>query len=169
MGRDAKSDPHGFDIEELRQLMELMEKHEVTELKLQQDDAKYVLRRGPQGVVAMPAAAPAPVALPATVATPAATASAATAPASAPAAADEGLVEVKSPTVGTFYQSPSPGDPPFVKVGDQVGKETVVCIVEAMKVMNQIPAETSGTIAKILLSDGDAVQYGQALFLVKPN
>ncbi|MDA7504034.1 acetyl-CoA carboxylase biotin carboxyl carrier protein, partial [bacterium] len=99
------------------------------------------------------------------------------APAPAPSAAqpaaaassDEGLIEVKSPTVGTFYQSPTPNDPAFVKVGDEVGKETVVCIVEAMKVMNQIPADTTGTIAKILLKDGDAVQYGQVLFLVKPN
>lgn len=169
MGREAKSDPHGFDIEELRQLMELMEKHEVTELKLQQDDAKYVLRRGPQGVVAMPAAAPAPtVAAPVAAAAPAQAAPSADTSA-APASADEGLLEVKSPTVGTFYQAPSPDDPAFVKVGDQVSKETVVCIVEAMKVMNEIPADTSGTIAKILLSDGDAVQYGQALFLVKPN
>ncbi|MDB4743357.1 acetyl-CoA carboxylase biotin carboxyl carrier protein [Planctomicrobium sp.] len=166
MAREAKSDQHGFDIEELRQLMELMEKHEVTELKLQQGEAKYVLRRGPQGVISVPVAAPAPVA--AAVSGAPAPAPSAAQPAAA-ASSDEGLIEVKSPTVGTFYQSPTPNDPAFVKVGDEVGKETVVCIVEAMKVMNQIPADTTGTIAKILLKDGDAVQYGQVLFLVKPN
>lgn len=166
MARDAKSDPNGFDIEELRQLMELMEKHEVTELKLEQGEAKYVLRRGPQGVVALPAAAaPAPVAAPAPTAAPVASGG----KDSAATGGDDGLIEIKSPTVGTYYQSPSPNDPPFVKVGDQVGKETVVCIVEAMKVFNQIPADVSGSIAKILLKDGDAVEYGQALFLVKPN
>lgn len=168
MAREAKSDQHGFDIEELRQLMELMEKHEVTELKLQQGEAKYVLRRGPQGVISVPvAAAPAPVAAAAVSSAPAAAPSAAQ-PAAA-ASSDEGLIEVKSPTVGTFYQAPTPNDPAFVKVGDEVGKDTVVCIVEAMKVMNQIPADTTGTIAKVLLKDGDAVQYGQVLFLVKPN
>ena len=166
MAREAKSDQHGFDIEELRQLMELMEKHEVTELKLQQGEAKYVLRRGPQGVISVPVAAPAPVA--AAVSGAPAPAPSAAQPAAA-ASSDEGLIEVKSPTVGTFYQSPTPNDPAFVKVGDEVGKETVVCIVEAMKVMNQIPADTTGTIAKILLKDGDAVQYGQVLFLVKPH
>ncbi|WP_417848170.1 acetyl-CoA carboxylase biotin carboxyl carrier protein [Thalassoglobus sp.] len=167
MAREAKSDSTGFDIDGLRQLMELMEKHEVTELKLHQGEAKYLLRRGPQGVVSLPAAAPIATQAPPIAATPVAAASS-SAGADAPAASD-GLIEIKSPTVGTFYQSPTPGDPAFVKVGDQVTKETVVCIVEAMKVFNQIPADTSGTIAKILLKDGDPVQYGQALFLVKPN
>jgi acetyl-CoA carboxylase biotin carboxyl carrier protein len=165
MAREGKSDSSGFDIDGLRQLMELMEKHDVTEFKLQQGEAKYVLRRGPQGVVAVPAAvavsAPAPGASPSTAAP--------ISDAGTPAAQNEGFVEIKSPTVGTFYQSPTPDDPAFVKVGDQISKETVVCIVEAMKVFNQIPADVSGTIAKVLLKDGDAVEYGQALFLVKPN
>lgn len=76
---------------------------------------------------------------------------------------------IKSPTVGTYYAAPQPGDPPFVKVGDRVTPDKVVCIVEAMKVFNQIPAGVSGTISKVLLSDGDAVDYGQALFLVTPD
>ena len=78
-------------------------------------------------------------------------------------------MKITSPTVGTFYGSPQPGDPPFVKVGDRVTPETIVCIVEAMKVFNQIPAEVSGTIHKVLVSDGDAVEFGEALFLVAPG
>ncbi len=165
MAREGKSDSSGFDVDGLRQLMELMEKHDVTELKLQQNEAKYHLRRGPQGIVSVPAAvaAPAPVSLVAPPTAPAAS------DAGTPPPQDEGLVEIKSPTVGTFYQAPTPDDPAFVKVGDQIHKETVVCIVEAMKVFNQIPADVSGTIAKVLLKDGDSVEYGQTLYLVKPS
>jgi acetyl-CoA carboxylase biotin carboxyl carrier protein len=79
------------------------------------------------------------------------------------------LVVIKSPIVGTFYATPSPDSDPFVEVGSQVDAQTVVCIVEAMKVMNEIKAETSGTIAEILVSNGQAVEYGQALFKVKPD
>lgn len=82
---------------------------------------------------------------------------------------DAGLIEITSPTVGTFYGAPQPGDPPFVSVGDRVTPEKVVCIVEAMKVFNQIPAEVSGTVRQILIQDGDAVEFGQALFRVKPD
>ncbi len=164
MAREAKSESSGFDVDGLRQLIELMEKHDVTELKLQQGEAKYLLRRGPQGIVSVPAAAAVPA--PAPVATSPAVP---TADAGTPLAQDDGLLEIKSPTVGTFYKSPTPDDPAFVKVGDQISKESVVCIVEAMKVFNQIPADVSGTIAKILLKDGDPVEYGQALFLVKSN
>jgi acetyl-CoA carboxylase biotin carboxyl carrier protein len=89
------------------------------------------------------------------------------APASAPAEAS-GLIDIKSPTVGTFYASPSPGEPAFVTVGSSVTPETIVCLLEAMKVFNQIPAEVSGTIAAILVKNGDAIEFGQALFRVKP-
>ena len=85
------------------------------------------------------------------------------------AAVGDGLLEITSPTVGTFYQSAQPGDPPFVKVGDRVHPDTTVCIVEAMKVFNQIPAEVSGTIAKVLVRDGEAVEFGQPLFAVNPG
>lgn len=166
MARESRSDAAEFDLDGLRQLMELMEKHDVTELKLERGEAKYVLRRGPEHVTV---AGPAPVAqAPIPAPAPAAPAAQSSAAPSAPAA-DEGLIEIKSPTVGTFYQSPSPGESAFVKVGDHVSKDTVVCIVEAMKVFNQIPADVSGTIAKILLKDGDSVEYGQPLFLVQPD
>lgn len=172
MAREAKSGGDGVDIDSLRQLLELMEKHDVGELKLQRGDARYVIRRGPAAPsfpMGMPgqffappalAAGPAPAARPAS-------APAGPAPAAAPAA-DNGLT-IKSPTVGTFYLSPSPGEAAFVKVGDAVKPASIVCIVEAMKVFNQIPAGVTGTISRILVADGDAVEYGQPLFQVTPS
>lgn len=166
MAREVKSTSvKPFDIEGLQQLMELMEKHDLSEIKLQEGDAKCLLRRGAQVVSAPVAVAPTAMA----PAAPAASAAPASAPAAAPAADDTaGLVEITSPTVGTFYQSPSPGEPVFVKVGDSVSSDQTVCIVEAMKVFNQIPAGVNGKIEKVLLSDGDTVEFGQAMFLVKP-
>ncbi|MFO8052765.1 MAG: acetyl-CoA carboxylase biotin carboxyl carrier protein [Candidatus Omnitrophota bacterium] len=81
---------------------------------------------------------------------------------------DENLIEVKSPMVGTFYRSPSPGAKPYVEVGKAVGEDDVICIIEAMKVMNEVKAETNGKIAQILVEDGQPVEFGQPLFTVKP-
>lgn len=155
-----------FDLDKLQQLVEMMEKHDLREVKLSKGGQKWILRRGPQEVVQVPAAMNMmpPAGMPAAPAP----APAPQEPAEAPAA-DAGLIEIVSPTVGTFYCAPQPGDPPFVKVGDVVRPDTVVCIVEAMKVFNQIPAEVSGTITKVLVNDGDPVEFGQALFLVKPE
>ena len=89
--------------------------------------------------------------------------------ASAASAADDGSREIKSPMVGTFYRSSTPGDKPFVKEGDRVTSDTVVCLIEAMKFFNQIKADCSGTIVKVLANDGDPVDYGQPLFKVKPE
>ena len=160
-----------FDLERVRELIEMMEKHGVTEVNLRKADERWVLRRGPAEVINMmapggyappPSYAPAPQAHHA----PAPQAAAASTPATAPAAVDGPVV--KSPTVGTFYGAPSPGEPAFVKVGSTVKPDTVVCIIEAMKVFNQIPAEISGTITEVLVNNGDAVEYGQPLFRVKP-
>ncbi len=82
---------------------------------------------------------------------------------------EDNLIAIKSPLVGTFYAKPSPDSDPFVEIGNSVGPQTVVCIVEAMKVMNEIKAETSGTIVEAFVSDGQAVEYGQILFKVKPD
>lgn len=167
MAREPKGSEQ-FDVDGLRQLLELMEKFDVREFKQRRGDSTYVLRRGQQAIAGPAvayAAPPAPVAVAAPAAAPAAPAQAAPAQA---ASADEGLIPIKSPTVGTYYQSAAPGEPPFAKVGDKVGPDTVVCIVEAMKLFNKIPAKVSGTIAKVLLNDGDAVEFGQTLFLVKP-
>lgn len=164
MAREGKSDSDQFDIAALGQLMQLMEQHDMREVKLQRGETRIVLRRGPQEVYsAMPTISVPSVAAPAA---PTVVGQASEPVAGAPA--EENLVQIKSPTVGTFYQSAAPGEAAFVKVGDQVGGDTIVCIVEAMKVFNQIPAGVSGTIAKILIADGDAVEFGQPLFLVKP-
>ncbi|ODA34695.1 acetyl-CoA carboxylase biotin carboxyl carrier protein [Planctopirus hydrillae] len=156
-----------FDLQKLQQLFELMEKHDLSEVNLKNGPEHIRLRRGSSTVTV---AAPAPTYLPAPAA-PVASAPAAAAPAaSAPAApaAEAGLIDIKSPTVGTFYTSPTPEDPAFVNVGSTVGPQTVVCIIEAMKVFNQIPAEVSGTIAAVLVKNGDPVEYGQPLFRVRP-
>lgn len=171
MARESKSGTEQLDIEGVRQLMELMVQHDVSELRMQQGTAKYHLRRGPQGVVVGPTSPvvmqqPHPMTGPQPVnVLPKGGSGEGT---NVPPAADEGLVPIKSPTVGTFYPAPAPGEAAFVKVGDVVKPDTVVCIVEAMKVFNQIPAGVSGTIQRILLADGDSVEYGQPLFLVKP-
>jgi acetyl-CoA carboxylase biotin carboxyl carrier protein len=154
-----------FDLDRLQKLVELMEKHDLREVKLKRGNQKWILRRGPQEVLQVAPATTVtslPVSPPTVAAAPAAAAPAA-------AGGGDGLVEIKSPMVGTFYRSPSPGEPPFVKEGDRVGRDSVVCLVEAMKFFNQIKAEQSGTIVKVLVNDGDPVDYGQALFKVKPE
>jgi acetyl-CoA carboxylase biotin carboxyl carrier protein len=143
------------DLQKINELIEIMKENDLVEVEIKHGDDKFSLkRRQPQ----QPAAA-------------ARADAAQSLPAEAPAADQEqqgNLVVIKSPIVGTFYAAPSPDSDPFVEVGSQVDSQTVVCIVEAMKVMNEIKAETSGTIAEILVSNGQAVEYGQALFKVKP-
>lgn len=153
-----------FDLDKLKQLVEMMQVHDLTEIHLRRGDEQWRLRRGPREVIQ----APAPVVttvpqLAAPTVAPVATLAAAAAP-----AAETGLIDIKSPTVGTFYAAQSPGDAPFVNVGSVVTPETIVCLIEAMKVFNQIPAEVSGTITAVLVKNGDAIEFGQVLFRVKP-
>jgi acetyl-CoA carboxylase biotin carboxyl carrier protein len=154
--------PAPFDLDKLRELIELMEKHDLTEIKLQSGEEKWQMRRGPQEVLQMVPAASQPM-----------MAQPATAPASVPTPAaekpDDGAIDIKSPTVGTFYASPSPEDPPFVTVGAKVQPDTIVCLVEAMKVFNQIPAEVTGTITTVLVNNGEPVEFNQPLFRVRPG
>jgi len=158
----ADESPAPFDLDKLRELVEMMEKHDLREVRLRRGDQRWALRRGPQEVAYAPAMPMAPAA-------PAAAPSAA-APAAAPAAAaEDGGVQIKSPMVGTFYRASTPGDKPFVKEGDRVSNDTVVCLIEAMKFFNQIKADCSGTIVKVLVNDGDPVDYGQPLFKIKPE
>ncbi|MBA4031490.1 MAG: acetyl-CoA carboxylase biotin carboxyl carrier protein [Planctomyces sp.] len=155
-----------FDLQKLQQLFELMEKHDLSEVNLKNGPEHIRLRRGSSTVTV---AAPAPVYAPAPAAPAPSAAPAAPAAASGAAPASEaGLIQIKSPTVGTFYTSPTPEDPVFVSVGATVGPQTIVCIIEAMKVFNQIPAEVTGTIAAVLVKNGDPVEYGQPLFSVRP-
>lgn len=167
MPEDRSENSEPFDIERLRVLMELMEKHDVTEVSLRHGEQLWRLRRGPHEVPVMPGS-PYPAAPPPPPGPTAAPQPSAEQPAEAGEPA-EALAEIKSPTVGTFYEAASPDDPPFVKVGSHVDPDTTVCIVEAMKVFNQIPAEVSGTIVEVLISNGDPVEYGQPLFRVRPD
>jgi acetyl-CoA carboxylase biotin carboxyl carrier protein len=148
-----------FDFDRLLALVELMEKHSLTEISLQRGDEKWRLRRGPEMMSPIVATS-----------MPAAPVSASPAPAAAASGPrNDGSVTINSPTVGTFYASPTPDDPAFVKIGSTVTPETVVCIVEAMKVFNQIPAEVSGTVIEVLVKNGDSVEFGQPLFRVRPG
>lgn len=166
MSDTGSSNDAPFDLDKLKQLVEMMESHGLTEVHLRRGEEQWKLRRGPEVIHAAPQYAPAPVQYAAAAPT-AAPAPVSAAPAATPAA-DAGLIDVKSPTVGTFYAAPSPGEPPFVAVGSVITPETIVCLIEAMKVFNQIPAEVSGTITAILVKSGDAIEFGQPLFRVKP-
>jgi acetyl-CoA carboxylase biotin carboxyl carrier protein len=151
-----------MDLKKVKEVIDLMKEYDLVEIELVDGDAKiHVKRPGAQGgmMQAVPMLQQAPAAAPA-VGTPA--------PEAAPSAPHAGLVEIKSPIVGTFYQAPSPDADPYVKIGSQVEPDTVVCIIEAMKVMNEIKAETAGTIVEVCCKDGQAVEYGQVLFRVRP-
>ena len=149
-----------MDLEHIEALLKLLGEHDVSEFKYEDENHSLRLRLG--APVAM--AAPAMVAAPAMAATAAAAAPAADG--SAPS--DAGLVVMESPMVGTFYRAPGPEADVFVKVGDSVAPGKVLCIVEAMKLMNEIEAEVSGTIAEILVENGQPVQFGQPLFKIRP-
>lgn len=170
MSKSPETSDGPFELDRLRELIEMMEKHGLTEVCLKRGDEKWKLRRGPQEVMqVMPAMsapqwAPGPAGSAAAMAAPAPTA-----PAAPAAAKTDDTVAVKSPTVGTFYVAASPDDPPFVSVGSRVQPDTVVCIIEAMKVFNQIPAEVSGTITEVLVENGEPVEFGQPLFRVRPG
>ena len=149
-----------MDIREIKRLVELMVHNDLSELDISEGENKIHLKRGGAVMSAAPAAAPAP---------PAAIPAANAAPAASPAApADDKLLEIRSPMVGTFYAASSPDSEPFVRVGAAVSDDSVVCIVEAMKVMNEIKAECSGTIAEICVKNAQPVEYGQVLFKVRP-
>lgn len=152
-----------FDVRKVRRLVELMNEHELSEIDLRQGDQRIRLRKGhdPQVQLAPMAATPAPI----PQSTPSAPPSA-----SVPTAADDAnITYVTSPMVGTFYVASTPDTPPFVNVGDMVGPDTTVCILEAMKVFNEIPAECSGKILARLAENGDAIEYGQKLFKVQKS
>ena len=156
-----------FDLDKLQQLVEMMEKHGLSEVHLRRGDEHWRLKRGASEVLhAVPQHptyfAPPP---PPHAAAPAAPSSA---PPPAPAAdPNAGGLTIKSPTIGTFYATPAPTDPPFVTVGSVVTPETVVCTIEQMKVFNQIQAGVSGTITAILVQSGDAVEFDTPLFRYK--
>lgn len=156
-----------IDIRKLKELVRLMVANDLTELDLRDDQQQVTVKRG--GSEQAPIVHQVPVA-----AAPVAPAAAAPAPAAAPPAPpaapseDDGLIPIESPMVGTFYAKASPEKPSFVSVGDSVGEDTTVCLIEAMKIFNEIKAGQSGTVAKVLIENGDAVEFGQPMFLIKP-
>ena len=159
-----------MDLKELQNFIRFVAKSGAQEVSLETDDFKITVKTGPDGVVY--AQAPAVAAAPAAVAAPAA-APVAAAPVAAPAAAAPAedtskYVTVTAPMIGTFYRKPSPDKPVFVNVGDTVKAGQTVCIIEAMKLFNEIECEVSGTVVKVLADDMKPVEYGQPLFLVDP-
>lgn len=157
-----------FDLDKLRELVEMMDKHGVSEVNLRRGDERWMVRRGPGETINMLPPGYGQSAYPAIQAPAYQPTASAAAPAAAPPAVADNTIAIKSPTVGTYYESPTPSDPPFVKVGYPVKPDTVVCVIEAMKVFNQIPSEVSGTITEVCVANGDPVEYGQTLFKVKP-
>lgn len=156
-----------MELKEIRTVIDLMNKHGLTEFELERADFKVRLKKGsPEAVVLPPQSSyQAPPPFPPTV--PSSGTSAPT-PTSSSSPAIDSLPTINSPMVGTLYLAPSPDSPPYVSVGSSVTPETVVCIIEAMKVMNEIKAETSGTITEILAENGKPVEFGKPLFRVKP-
>jgi acetyl-CoA carboxylase biotin carboxyl carrier protein len=160
-----------MNIKEIQDLIRFVSKSGVSEVEIEQKDFKITIKTPVSGREVM-AMAPfsAPVAMP--VAAPVAAPVIATAPvpvAAAPApAADSKLVEIKSPMIGTFYRSAGPDKPPFVEVGTTIKAGDKVCIIEAMKLFNEIESEISGTIVKVLVNDSSPIEYDQPLFLVEP-
>jgi acetyl-CoA carboxylase biotin carboxyl carrier protein len=153
------------DLKEIRSLVDLMKKNGIAVFKLEREDFKITLKTEEAARVVAPAAGFPPLAVPAPSPAPVAPAPVPSVEAQ-PAAKAVG-VEIKSPMVGTFYSAPSPEAEPFIKVGQTVTPDTVVCIIEAMKVMNEVKAEVSGVVAEICAENGKPVQFGQTLFRLK--
>jgi len=159
-----------MDIKQIQELVKLINKTNIGEITIEEEGTRITIKQKKDPVqhvtatvaaspVAAPASAPAPAAAPAAQATTAA----------APAPKADNLVTIKSPMIGTFYRQSGPGKPIFVNVGDEVSPGKVVCIIEAMKLFNEIESEVSGKIVKVLVDDASPVEYDQPLFLVEPN
>ena len=156
-----------MDQQALRELLEFLSSSDIQELKLEGDDFRLEVRRNlpsPAPVMVSAPAAAAPIA-----AAPVMPEVAAAAPPPAAAASRGDLVEVKAPMVGTFYRAPAPGEAPFVEVGSKVSNGQTICILEAMKLMNELEAELSGEVVEILVDNGTPVEFGQVLMRVKPG
>jgi acetyl-CoA carboxylase biotin carboxyl carrier protein len=153
-----------FDVRKVRKFIELMNEHDLSEIDLRQGDQRIRLRRGPEMITVASnplVGSGAPAASGGQPLTGSKTAS--------ETDAESKLLAIRSPMVGTFYSAANPESPAYVKVGDRVGPESTVCIIEAMKVYNEIPAECSGRITTILVQNGDPVEFNQPLFRVEPE
>jgi len=155
------------ELKDIKAIIDLMKKNSITEFELEQKDSKLRLKRGLSGGLPMVQSDDSQPMLSSPLALPAAVAS--MAPSVVPVPVSTGEVDIKSPMIGTIYRSPSPEAAPYVDVGTEVTAETVVCIIEAMKVMNEIKAEVKGVITQILIENGKPVEFGQPLFKVRPT
>jgi acetyl-CoA carboxylase biotin carboxyl carrier protein len=152
------------DLKDIKAIIDLMKKNSISEFELERQEFKIKLKRG--GIqVAQYEDTPAPLVVPMASATPAIPV--ATVPAS-PAASSSNDTEIKSPMIGTFYRAPSPESANYVEIGSEVNQDTVVCIIEAMKVMNEIKAEVRGVITDILIDNAKPVEFGQPIFKIRP-
>jgi acetyl-CoA carboxylase biotin carboxyl carrier protein len=153
------------DIKDIKAIIDLMKKNSITEFELERQDSKIRLKRGPNGGTPIVqydesvAGGGAPVLLPV---------AASSAPVGTPPIPATNEVEVKSPMIGTFYRAPSPEAASYVEIGTEISPESVVCIIEAMKVMNEIKAEVKGVITQVLVENAKPVEFGQPLFKVRP-
>ncbi|MEW6357453.1 MAG: acetyl-CoA carboxylase biotin carboxyl carrier protein [Planctomycetota bacterium] len=148
-----------MDLDKIKELIVLMEDHDLTEIEISNGEEKIRLKKG-ESTIVQHMANPGPIVAPQVVAMPAQTAE---------SAKDSGCIEITSPMVGTFYRAGAPDAEPYVEVGDTVEADDVVCIIEAMKVMNEIKAEIAGEVVEILVENGDVIEYGQPLFKIKPK
>jgi acetyl-CoA carboxylase biotin carboxyl carrier protein len=170
-GSSAPTSGSPLDVRVLEQIVKLMSANDLNTIEVRDGDRRVILKRGAD-IVAPNASSGFYPSAPMSAPSPGLASGAATSPSSStstPAVTDDAnLISIKSPMVGTFYSAPSPDAKPFVSVGATVDEETDVCVIEAMKVFNNIKAECRGTIAKILVTNGQTVEFGQPLFLVKP-
>jgi len=161
-----------MDLKEIKSIIDLMTRNGLSEFELEKGDVKLRVKRGPSGewissATSTPSSAPPPAAAATPQAIPAPAAPSAPVAAAPPAAAPTPGPQIVSPMVGTFYRSPSPDSPSYVEVGQEVQEDTVVCIIEAMKVMNEIKAEVSGVIVEVLAQNGKPVEFGKPLFSLR--
>lgn len=162
-----------MDLKEIQNLIRFVAKSGASEVKLEMGDVKITIKTGSEAqattFIQQPAPVPVQVAAPVEVSAPKAAAEAA--PAAAPESKEDGskYIEIKSPIIGTLYRKPTPDKPPFVKVGDKIEAGDTVCIIEAMKLFNEVESEVSGTIVKVLVEDSSPVEFDQPLFLIDPS
>ena len=151
-----------MELKDIKAIIDLMKKNSITEFELEEKDSKLRLKRGINGMAPVPSddlpaiSSVVPMAIPTPL------------PAAAPVV-NTGEVDIKSPMIGTFYRSPSPEAASYVEIGSEVNPDTVVCIIEAMKVMNEIKAEVKGVVTQALVENGKPIEFGQPLFKVRPS
>lgn len=155
-----------MDLKDIKAIIDLMRKNSVSEFELEKQDFKIRLKRGGNGSGAVVVSTEEAAAIPYVQAPPPAVSGGAASQVAPPPPNEH---EIKSPMIGTFYRAPSPESTPYIEVGSEVNPETVVCIIEAMKVMNEIKAETKGVITQVMIENAKPVEFGQPLFKVRPS